>query len=315
MQCLLFPCEGSVLPGEQRRARSGLSSIALFLGLAFTVVACRFASAQDAEDAFLSIPWQEGPTVGEMGPYAQITVPEGFLFTGPEGTPKFLELTENPPDPKTVGVLYPLDESATWVVYFDYDDSGHVKDDDRDQIDADALLEAIKDGNEAANVERRKRGWEGLVAEGWVVPPHYEQASNRLAWGIRLRTDSGETNANYEVRVLGRTGVMSVVLACAAEEVTSLIPVLQGLLAGFEFQPGHRYGEWREGDKLAEYGLTGLIAGGTLVAAAKSGLLAKLAAMFAKAGKLIVVVVVAVLGGIWRLLTGGKAAASDSSSS
>lgn len=290
----------------------GLSLIAFFSCFLGTY---RSASAQTAEDTFLSIPWEQGPTVGEMGPYAQITVPEGFLFTGPAGTPKFLELTENPPNPNTLGVLYPLDESAEWVVFFDYDDSGHVKDDDRDQIDADALLEALKAGNAAANVERRQRGWEGLTVEDWVLPPYYEQASNRLAWGVRLRTDSGEDAANYEVRVLGRTGFMSVVLACPPDEVNSLIPVLQGLLEGFEFQPGHRYGEWREGDKLAEYGLTGLIAGGTLVAAAKTGLLAKLAAMFAKAGKLIVVVVIAVLGGVWRLLTGGKAAASDGPSS
>ena len=48
-------------------------------------------------------------------------------------------------------------------------------------------------------------------------------------------------------------------------------------------------GEYRKGDKLAEYGLTGLIAGGAIAVAAKSGLLAKL-------WKLVLLGVAAVVG-------------------
>lgn len=264
------------------------------------------------EDAFLAIPWKQGPTVGEMGPHAQITVPDGFLFTGPEGTPQFLELTENPPDPTTVGVLYPMGDSEGWVVYFDYDDSGHVKDDDRDTIDADALLQQFKAGNAAANEERRRRGWEGLTVVDWVVAPGYEPSTNRLAWGIKMRTDGGDLLANYDVRLLGRTGVMSATLVCPPGQVQSLIPRLQELLNGFEFKEGHRYAEWRSGEKVAAYGLTGLIAGGAAVAAAKAGLFAKLAAMFAKAGKVIAIAVIAIAGGLWRLVFGRKGAESNS---
>jgi uncharacterized membrane-anchored protein len=278
--------------------------------LSLVAVACPLplARGDSSEDAFRAIPWQEGPTIGDMGLHAQIKVPEGFLFTGPGGTQQFLELTENPPNPKTVGVLLPTGESEGWVVYFDYADSGHVKDDDRNAIDAASLLAQFKANNEAANEERRRRGWEGLTVVDWVVRPGYEPATNRLAWGLRLRTDGGSMLANYDVRLLGRTGVMSATLACPPDQVPSLIPRLQEVLGGFEFKEGHRYAEWRSGDKVAAYGLTGLIAGGAAVAAAKAGWFAKLAAMFAKAGKAIVIGIIALLGGLWRFVSGKKAA-------
>lgn len=286
--------------------------LVMFAALAAPCAAPRTSLADGSGDAFQQIPWTAGPGVGDMGPYAQIQVPDGFLFTGPEGTPQFLKLTENPPNPRTVGVLLPVGESESFIVFFSYEDSGHVKDDDSGEIDANNLLAGIKAGNEAGNAERRRQGWEGIQVMDWVVPPGYEAATHRLAWGIRAKTDGGQLLANYDVRLLGRTGVMSVTLACSPEQVQSLIPRLQELLGGFEFKAGHRYAEWRSGDKLASYGLTGLIAGGAVVAAAKAGWLAKLAAAFAKAGKAIVVGIIVVLGGLWRLLFGGRTKTSTS---
>ena len=47
------------------------------------------------------------------------------------------------------------------------------------------------------------------------------------------------------------------------------------LLEGFSFVGGKTYAEYRQGDKMAGYGLAALIGGGAFAAAAKSGLLAK----------------------------------------
>ena len=287
----------------RRGGAVGLSIVAVTMVLA---AYGRESMADPIADAFRAIPWQSGPVKGEMGTYATIDVPEGFMFSGPEGAQKFLELNENPPNPATIGVLLPMDESQSWVVYFGYQDSGHVKDDDRDTIDAGKLLATLKDGATAGNSQRRSRGWDTIEVIDWVVAPGYEATTNRLAWGVRMRTGKGQDVANYDVRILGRTGVTSVTLACDPGEVVSLIPRLQQLLGGYEFKQGQRYAEWRSGDKMAAYGLTGLIAGGATVAALKGGLLAKLVAMFAKAGKAIAIFFIAVAGGLWRLVTGAK---------
>jgi len=123
-----------------------------------------------AEAAFAAIPWQEGPCKGDLGGYASIKVPKGYLFTGREGAPKFLELSRNPPDPTTVGILMNVEGDDGWVVFFNYEDIGHVSDDEKGKIDATAILANLKEGTEASNVERRKRGWERIARS--MAPPH-----------------------------------------------------------------------------------------------------------------------------------------------
>ena len=61
--------------------------------------------------------------------------------------------------------------------------------------------------------------------------------------------------------------------------------------------------KWRTGDKVAAYGLTGLITGGVVVGAAKSGLLAKLVALLAAGAKAIYVAIAAFLAWIGRLFS------------
>jgi uncharacterized membrane-anchored protein len=73
-----------------------------------------------------------------------------------------------------------------------------------------------------------------------------------------------------------------------------VVPEFEGLLGGLTFVPGQKYSEFRAGDKIAEYGLTALIAGGAAAVALKSGLLAKL-------WKVIVVALVALASAMKRL--------------
>jgi uncharacterized membrane-anchored protein len=51
--------------------------------------------------------------------------------------------------------------------------------------------------------------------------------------------------------------------------------VIDAVVADFSYKSGHTYAEWREGDRIASYGLTALVAGGAGVALAESGLLQK----------------------------------------
>jgi uncharacterized membrane-anchored protein len=83
---------------------------------------------------------------------------------------------------------------------------------------------------------------------------------------------------------------MEVDLVAGPAMADAVLPEFALMLEGFSYLPGQRYAEWRQGDKIAEYGLTALIAGGAGAAAAKSGLLAKL-------GKGIVALAVAALAG------------------
>jgi len=297
-----------------RQHNGWLHAMIMFVFVGVGWIAGRTCNADvttDGETAFASIPWKKGPCSGDLGGYAEIRVPDGYMFTGRDGAPKFLELSKNPPDPTTVGVLFPTSDDEQWVIYFNYQDIGHVPDDEHKAIDAAAILENLKAGTEASNSERRSRGWEELHVTDWIVPPGYEPETKRLAWGIGLRTGGGSDGANYDVRLLGRTGVMSATLSCPPDSVRSLIPTLQNILAGFSYNSGHKYGEWQSGDKVAAYGLTGLITGGAAVAAAKSGLLAKIGIAIAKMGKAIIIGILAIGAGIWKMIFGNKSTASS----
>ena len=148
-----------------------------------------------------------------------------------------------------------------------------------------------------------QRGWTPLEIVGWIRPPAYDLSSHHLVWAIRNRSE-GHEGANYQTRVLGRQGILAATLVCDSAQVNALVPTANGLLSGLSFTPGNTYAEWRSGDKMAAYGLTGLITGGGLLAAAKTGLLSKLGVIIAKAGKAIVVAVVALAAAIWKAVTG-----------
>jgi len=113
---------------------------------------------------------------------------------------------------------------------------------------------------------------------------------------------SGGVSINYETRLLGRTGVMEVQLVCGPDELQPLLTEFQQIMGGFEYVEGQRYAEFREGDKVAKYGLTALIAGTGVLVASKMGLFAQLGVFFAKLGKAAIVLVVGVLAGLKKLL-------------
>lgn len=289
----------------------------LLLCTCLTVAAAVFAEepAENPRVALAqSINWEQGPCMGRLGTYAELRVPEGYVFAGPADAQKFMELNENIPNPMTMGVLQPIAENESWFLVFEYHDTGHVPDDEKGQIDAAALLRQKKAAEVEANELRRQRGFGALYCKDWLIKPSYDTDTRSLSWALGLESEEadGQKHAvcNYNLRLLGRTGIMSTTLVCDPSEIVSVAPRVKSLLKGFEYVSGHRYAEWRSGDKVAAYGLTGLITGGAAVAAAKSGLLAKLAAGLAKMGKVVVLLVIAVAGGIWRTLTGRRASST-----
>ena len=253
------------------------TSVLVVVGIIFGVLLSvpPVLHAQDKEEGS-GIDWQAGPGSGQIGSVAKINIPEGYRFAGRDGVRRFLELTQNPVSGKELGVLVPPEQSGDmWFVIFEFNSVGYVKDDEKDDLDAKALLDSIKKGTEHSNEERRKRGWATMDILGWYTPPRYDPVTNNLTWAIRGSSEGDEV-VNYSVRLLGRKGVMDVDLVLNPTQVAGTVPEFDQLMSGFEFTSGNRYAEFLPGDKVAQYGLTALVAGGAGAALAKSGLLAKM---------------------------------------
>ena len=293
--------------------------IALVLALS-GVLAAPFAHAQQADAAsgdqqqkaaeefrakLRALDWVKGPTTVNVAGNSSLRVPEDYLFLDAANTAKFEELTHNLSGGKEV-LIGP--RSLQWVAYLEFSDDGYVKDDEK--IDADAILNSLKSSTERANEERRRRGWETMQILGWAVPPAYNTTTKRLEWATLFESQS-EKGVNFFTKILGRRGVTSVVLVSSPDEQTESVAALNRVLTGYDFNAGDRYAEYKPGDKVAEYGLTGLILGGAVAAAAKAGLLKgfwKVIVGFAAAAwKLIAAAVVAMVAGIKSMFARKKA--------
>lgn len=243
--------------------------LAWLLIMTLQFVWCEPARSAEADTTADTSIFILGPTTGSMGSLAEIAVPEGFAFTGKEGAQMIMESTHNLVGGDEVGFMAPVEGS--WWMLFEYDDCGYVRDDEGADLDADAILANLREGTEKGNEERAKRGWEPLTILGWEQPPHYDKESHSLEWATRLISTDSIPTINYNTRRLGRLGVMRITLVADPDSLAGILPVFKSTLAGFQYMPGRKYAEFKEGDKLAEYGLTALIVGGGAAVAAKTG--------------------------------------------
>lgn len=262
------------------------------------------AAAQN--DKLLESISEPGP-VGKMRDIAVIKVPDNCRFISkPANIKKFNDLTKNLHSPQDCGFLVPTD--AGWFIAFAFDDIGKVPDDEKDKINAAELLSSMRENEVEANKERKRQGFPALTIVGWEKPPFFDDKTKNLTWALKLNTE-GTENVNYEARILGRRGVMRATLVCGVDELKELIPVFDGVIAGYTYNDGQKYSDWKSGDKVAAIGLTGLIAGGAGVLAAKSGLLQ----LLLKGGKAVFVAIAAAIAGIVgffkKLFGRGQAAA------
>lgn len=254
--------------------------------------------ADEAADmeSFKKIKWQEGPCVSDIGSIAEIRVPAGYMLADQNGTKILMELCHNPVSGYEYGTLAPSD--LGWYVVFSYSDTGHIRDDEKNSLDADAIMKALKSGTEVRNRERQKRGWSRFDIIGWEQPPRYNAVTNNLEWAMKGKDENGEV-INFNTRLLGRKGVMSITLVANPENYYSILSQYQEILANYEYKSGYKYAEYRQGDKISQYGLSALVVGGATAVAVKAG-------TFKWLWKVIVVGFVAVVGFFKNLFSGKK---------
>ena len=254
-------------------------------------------SANGAEETYR---WQLGPKALELGHDVQLQLPAGYVFLGMPDADRFLKKNGSFDNEGVLGVVLSQDAKQSWGVILDYQEAGYVKDDEK--LDADELLKAIRQGTEEGNKERVAHGFPALSVGNWSEPPHYDRATHRLVWALPATSTNG-TTINYNTRVLGRRGYVSLNLLSGADRIATEKTNAVTLLAATSFKSGARYEDFdKKHDKVAEYGLMGLILGGAGIAAvAKVGFLAKLGGLLLAAKKLVIGFFVLIGAGIKKI--------------
>lgn len=217
-----------------------------------------------------------GPSRVTLGHELTLDLPEGFFYLEKKEADEMMRRFGNQDDPSLLGVV--LKPESSWLVTISFDAEGYIKDEDGEKMDADEILKAITEGTEEGNKYRAEHGFKPLHVDGWMEPPHYDRKTHHLIWGVRA-SDADGTSINYNTRVLGRRGYASLNLIDDPEKLAQSKLEAATLLGVTHFDQGARYEDFNEkSDKVAEYGLAALVAGGAGAAAlklAKVGILAK----------------------------------------
>ncbi|WP_232846576.1 DUF2167 domain-containing protein [Amphritea pacifica] len=226
---------------------------------------------------------------------ASLDVPDSFYYLSPEDSEKVLvDVWGNLPGTgsETLGMLLPSDttpyDDNSWGVTIEYEEDGYVSDENADDLDYNELLEQMKKDAQEASKQRVAEGYEPIELIGWASPPYYDKTSNKLYWAKEIKFGSQELHTlNYNIRVLGRKGVLVLNFIAGMDQKSLIDSNLQTVLNMTEFNQGSRYEDFDPSiDKVAAYGIGALVAGKVI---AKTGLIAAALIFLKKFGVLFII--------------------------
>ncbi|CDR33517.1 DUF2167 domain-containing protein [Criblamydia sequanensis] len=243
--------------------------------------------------AFYSLDWKDSGTHKLEQSNSTISLPEGYRLLIGDEAKKGRKLTcgdfENPNLEATV-----YNDDFENVIIFENLQGGYVSIDDWEDLDPESLLKSISENTEKANEERKKNGFNTLHVVGWVQKPLLDKLTNTVYWAIEAESADEGAIVNSVALRLGREGFEKIVWVTQKESYVPFGGHLEVMLRAHSFDPGYRYSDYKEGDKMASYGIAALVAatmGGKIIKASGffvilkklSGILiATLAAIFYK---------------------------------
>ncbi len=217
---------------------------------------------------------------------ATLDAPSGyFILNAADAQYMMTKIWKNPEDKSILGIIVPAGTSPVgddgWAAVVTYDDIGYVSDTEAATYDYTSLLAQMKQDTLDANDWRSKNGYPAMQLIGWAAPPHYDTSGRKLYWAKELKfADQDNNTLNYNIRALGRHGVLVVNFIADIGALPQVEKALPDVLAMTSFTEGNRYQDFVPSlDKVATIGIAGLIAGKV---AAKAGLLLLLLAFLKK---------------------------------
>ena len=201
--------------------------------------------------------------------HIDLTVPEGFLFIEADQARFILEeLWGNMPDMDVAGMLVRkgfraarLENDHSFVI--SYGAFGHVSDNKNTSLDHDELLSVLQRNMQQSNATRIDMGYNTLEVTGWVMVPYYDAYKKALYWASRIKANgSDEEILNYNLRLLGNTGVIKINAVATMDQLPAIKNELPAIIAQTRFAEGDTYDDYREGTHpKSDWSLADMVAG------------------------------------------------------
>jgi uncharacterized membrane-anchored protein len=165
------------------------------------------------------------------------------------------------------------DENYNYSIYINYKNDGYVSIDDWEDIDANSLLQELKDTSKKEVVDVK-----------WIFKPSISK-KNYITYSYETNWDNGDITLETNIISLGRNGHHEITFVSDYDifDPKELENFAIEFANTINFKEGYRYSDYKSGDKKAAVGIGGLVAGSLGVKAlAKAGVLAKLLAFAVK---------------------------------
>jgi uncharacterized membrane-anchored protein len=269
------------------------------------IAADNYSKFVDSVESVLQ--WQSN-TVTIANGIAKLNLSKDFKYLNPEQSNYVLhDLWGNPPRTDVLGMIFPANsgpfDDSSYAFVITFDEYGFVKDDDADKINYIDMLHEMQKGEAEENKVRATNGYVPIHMIGWASQPYYDKENKVLHWAKELQFGDDSINTlNYEVRILGRKGVLSLNAIATMNELELVKRDIDKVLKTPEFTEGNRYKDFNSStDKVAEYGIGALVAGGIL---AKTGAFALIGKFLLAAWKFILLGIASMWVFIKKFFTG-----------
>lgn len=228
------------------------------------------------------------------GGHVMLNVPEGFKYLNKDQSKYVLTKLWGNPETSAedvIGMIFPQgsdpfsDSSYAFVVT--YSEIGYVKDEDAGKINYDEMLKSMQAEEKAENEKRVKAGYPAMHLVGWAEKPYYDSEKKILHWAKELKfgEEEGANTLNYEIRILGRKGMVSLNAVGKMYDLSLVNRDISKVLSVASFTEGNSYFDFDpKVDHIAVWTIGGLVAGKLL---AKVGLFAIIAKFLAPLWKFI----------------------------
>jgi len=222
---------------------------------------------QSPAELMASLHFQKGKITLPSG-IATLDLPPQYEYLPPEEANKILvSAWGNPKRADTQGLIVAADHSVLgpdgWAVVVRYIADGHVRETEADNLQYEDILRGLQRQADEDSAHRFKNGYNSLSLLGWADVPSYNPKTHQYDLAKELAVlGNTETTLNYDVRILGRQGVLDL-NGVAPMHDYNLVKRHIDLLTGVtQFAAGQAYSDFNPlTDHIAGYTATDMVKG------------------------------------------------------
>lgn len=155
---------------------------------------------------------------------------------------------------------------------FEFSDSGLIKIDDWEKINANDFIKEKRETAKQNNPSRQAKGLSTITNIKWNEKPTLDRQNNQVYYSLLVTWSDGQQSIDSKILTLGRRGYTTITLVSSPESYSPAL--LKSMSKNYQYGKNEKYTDWKSGDKVAALGIGALLASSLGLKAVKPGLLA-----------------------------------------